>query len=73
MDHVTSAEVGRKYALQFDEIGIDPLLEVDDEYWENPAHPFEQPPGIPSRIGVFNALMRLGHIVHSFMLTTAEI
>ncbi|KAF8153541.1 hypothetical protein K438DRAFT_2026761, partial [Mycena galopus ATCC 62051] len=62
MDHVTSAEMGRKCALQFDEIDIDPLLEVDDEYWEHPAHPFEQPPGIPSRIGFFNALMRLGHI-----------
>ncbi|KAK6969326.1 Zn(2)-C6 fungal-type domain-containing protein, partial [Favolaschia claudopus] len=62
-ERVISAEMGRTCALQYDDFDIDPLLEVDDEYWEHPTHPFKQPSGRPSRIAFFNALMRLNHIL----------
>ncbi|KAK7013644.1 hypothetical protein R3P38DRAFT_3362643 [Favolaschia claudopus] len=62
-ERVISAEMGRTCALQYDDFDIDPLLEVDDEYWEHPTHPFKQPSGRPSRIAFFNVLMRLNHIL----------
>ena len=42
---------------------VDLPLEVDDEYWEHPIHPFQQPSGVPSRVTFFNTLMRLNHIL----------
>ncbi|KAK7013653.1 Zn(2)-C6 fungal-type domain-containing protein [Favolaschia claudopus] len=62
-ERVISAEMGRTCLLQYDDFDIDPLLEVDDEYWEHPTHPFKQPSGRPSRIAFFNVLMRLNHIL----------
>ncbi|KAF8175868.1 fungal-specific transcription factor domain-containing protein [Mycena galopus ATCC 62051] len=63
LDRITSAEMGRNCALQDSECDTDPLLEVDDEYWDHPVHPFQQPPGVPSRITFFNALMRINHML----------
>ncbi|KAF7377241.1 Zn(2)-C6 fungal-type domain-containing protein [Mycena sanguinolenta] len=63
LDRVTSAEMGRTCALQYDDFDVDLPLEVDDEYWEHPTHPFQQPSGAPSRVTFFNTLMRLNHIL----------
>jgi hypothetical protein len=38
-------------------------LQVDDEHWDHPTRPFQQPPNKPSRISFFNSLMRLNHIL----------
>lgn len=38
-------------------------MEVDDEHFEDATHPFQQPPGVPSRMAFFNALLRLNHIL----------
>ncbi|KAJ7865367.1 fungal-specific transcription factor domain-containing protein [Mycena olivaceomarginata] len=69
LDRVISAEMGRTCAMQYDDFDIDPLLEVDDEHWENPTHPFQQPHGMPSRVAFFNTFMRLNHIL-GFCLTS---
>ncbi|KAJ6504939.1 hypothetical protein DFH09DRAFT_1335141 [Mycena vulgaris] len=42
---------------------LDPPIECDEEYWEHPTDPFEQPMGVPSRVAFFNALLRLTHIL----------
>jgi hypothetical protein len=42
---------------------VDLPLEVDDEYWEDEKHPFQQPGHKPSRIEFFNVMMRLNHIL----------
>ncbi|KAJ6522400.1 fungal-specific transcription factor domain-containing protein, partial [Mycena capillaripes] len=63
MDRQISSSLGRPCAIQYDDFDIDPPLEVDDEYWEHPTHPFEQPPGVPSRVAFFNALLGLNHIL----------
>lgn len=50
---------------------IDLPLEVDDEYWENedPSAAFQQPSGLPSKVGAFNLLIKLSQIV-AFALKT---
>ncbi|KAF7372556.1 Zn(2)-C6 fungal-type domain-containing protein [Mycena venus] len=63
MDRQISSSLGRPCAIQYDDFDIDPPLEVDDEYWEDPTHPFEQPPGVCSRVAFFNALLGLNHIL----------
>ncbi|KAJ6608507.1 fungal-specific transcription factor domain-containing protein [Mycena sp. CBHHK59/15] len=63
MDRFVSAGMGRPCAIQYDDFDVDPPLEVDDEYWEDAARPFEQPPGVPSRVAFFNCLLRLNHIL----------
>ncbi|KAJ7808136.1 fungal-specific transcription factor domain-containing protein [Mycena olivaceomarginata] len=63
LDRVISAEMGRTCAMQYDDFDIHPLREVDDEHWEHPTHPFQQPRGVPSRVAFFNALMHLNHIL----------
>ncbi|KAF8194071.1 hypothetical protein K438DRAFT_1969362 [Mycena galopus ATCC 62051] len=62
LDCVTSAEMGRTCALQYEDFDVDPLIEVDDEYWGHPLNLFHQPPGVPSRVEYFNAVMGLGHL-----------
>ncbi|KAJ7235609.1 fungal-specific transcription factor domain-containing protein [Mycena haematopus] len=69
LDRIVSAGMGRACALQYEDFDIDQLLEVDDEYWEHPTHPFQQPPGIPSRVAYFNAYIHLNHIL-AFSLKT---
>ncbi|KAK7026301.1 Zn(2)-C6 fungal-type domain-containing protein [Favolaschia claudopus] len=63
LDRQISSMMGRTCAVEYDELDIDPPLEVDDEYWEHPTHPFEQPQGAPSTVVFFNNLLRLNHIL----------
>ncbi|KAJ7731907.1 fungal-specific transcription factor domain-containing protein [Mycena maculata] len=63
LDGYVSSLMGRACAIQYDDFDLDPLLECDDEYWEHPTHPFQQPHGVPSRIVFFNSLLRLNHIL----------
>ncbi|KAJ7051553.1 fungal-specific transcription factor domain-containing protein [Mycena amicta] len=62
-DRIVSSIMGRPCALQHDDFDIDLPIECDDEYWEHPTRPFQQPPGIPSRVTFFNTLMALNHIL----------
>ncbi|KAJ7032556.1 fungal-specific transcription factor domain-containing protein [Mycena alexandri] len=59
MDRHMSAGTGRPSALEDNDIDVEMPIECDDEYWEHPTHPFQQPPGVPSRITFFNCLLRL--------------
>ncbi|KAJ7905864.1 fungal-specific transcription factor domain-containing protein [Mycena leptocephala] len=52
LDRTISSGMGRPCALQYDDFDIDPPIECDDEYWEHPTHPFQQPAGVPSRYGL---------------------
>ncbi|KAJ7144637.1 fungal-specific transcription factor domain-containing protein [Mycena epipterygia] len=63
LDRHLSSLTGRTCALQYDDFNVDPLIEVDDEHWQDTSHPFQQPPGVPSRIAFFNALLRLSHLM----------
>ncbi|KAF8205851.1 fungal-specific transcription factor domain-containing protein [Mycena galopus ATCC 62051] len=67
LDRLTSAEMGRTCALNYNDFDNEPLLEVDDHYWEDPVNPFRQPPGLPSSVSFFNTLTRLGHIRGFFL------
>ncbi|KAF7368513.1 Zn(2)-C6 fungal-type domain-containing protein [Mycena venus] len=67
LDRSISAGIGRTCAVQYDDFDIDLPIECDDEYWEHPTRPFQQPPDSPSRVTFFNTLMRLNHIL-SFSL-----
>ncbi|KAJ6467070.1 fungal-specific transcription factor domain-containing protein, partial [Mycena vitilis] len=62
-DRVMSCTLGRTCAVQYDDFDIDPPIECDDEYWEHPTHPFQQPAGVPSRVTFFNMTIRLHHIL----------
>ncbi|KAJ6613041.1 fungal-specific transcription factor domain-containing protein [Mycena sp. CBHHK59/15] len=63
LDGYVSSLMGRTCGIQYDDFDIEPIIECDDEYWEHPTRPFEQPAGVPSRIAFFNALLRLSHIL----------
>ncbi|KAJ7664065.1 fungal-specific transcription factor domain-containing protein [Mycena rosella] len=63
LDRTVSSGIGRSCAIQHDDFDLDLPIECDDECWEHPTRPFEQPPGVPSRIAFFNALLRLNHIL----------
>ncbi|KAJ6587582.1 fungal-specific transcription factor domain-containing protein [Mycena vulgaris] len=63
MDRSISSAMGRTCAIHHDDFDLDPPIECDDEYWEHPTHPFQQPPGVPSRVAFFTALLRLNHIL----------
>ncbi|KAJ6539990.1 hypothetical protein DFH09DRAFT_1368606 [Mycena vulgaris] len=62
MDCFISAGLGRTCAIHHEDFDLDPPTECDEEYWEHPTHPFEQPPGVPPRVAFFNALLRLTRI-----------
>ncbi|KAF7375418.1 Zn(2)-C6 fungal-type domain-containing protein [Mycena sanguinolenta] len=62
-DRIMSAGKGRTCALHHEDFDIDQPLEVDDEYWEHPTRPFQQPAGKPSQIAYFNAIIHLTHIL----------
>ncbi|KAJ7872850.1 fungal-specific transcription factor domain-containing protein [Mycena olivaceomarginata] len=62
-DRTLSAGVGRPCALQYEDFDLDLPLQVDDEYWDHPTHPFQQPAGKPSVIAAFNRLIHLNHIL----------
>ncbi|KAJ6542285.1 fungal-specific transcription factor domain-containing protein [Mycena vulgaris] len=63
MDRSISATLGRTCAIHHNDFDLDPPIECDEEYWEHPTDPFEQPMGVPSRVAFFNALLRLSHIL----------
>ncbi|KAF7318508.1 Zn(2)-C6 fungal-type domain-containing protein [Mycena chlorophos] len=67
LDRSVSSGMGRPCAMQYDDFDVDLPIECDDEYWEHPTHPFQQPPGVPSQVAFFNMLMGLSHIL-SFSL-----
>ncbi|KAJ7610745.1 fungal-specific transcription factor domain-containing protein [Mycena polygramma] len=62
-DRVMSANMGRACAVQYEDFDVDLPTECDDEYWEHPTHPFQQPTGVPSLVTFFNTLIRLHHIL----------
>ncbi|KAJ6496048.1 fungal-specific transcription factor domain-containing protein [Mycena sanguinolenta] len=62
-DRLMSAGKGHTCALDPQDFDIDQPLEVDDEYWEHPTHPFQQPAGKPSQITYFNELIHLTHFL----------
>ncbi|KAJ6460653.1 fungal-specific transcription factor domain-containing protein, partial [Mycena vitilis] len=62
-DRVLSSNMGRTCAVQYDDFDIDLPIECDDEYWEHPTHPFQQPAGVPSGVTFFNTVIRLHHIL----------
>ena len=65
LDRVLSGELGRNCALQMEQIDLDPVMEVDDEYWptaNGDRRAFSQPPGVPSKLQFFNCLERMTRI-----------
>ncbi|KAF7309737.1 Zn(2)-C6 fungal-type domain-containing protein [Mycena indigotica] len=62
-DRLVSSGMGRPCSLQFDDFDVNLPIECDDQYWEDPLRPFEQPVGIPSKITFFNCLMTLNHLL----------
>ncbi|KIP05405.1 hypothetical protein PHLGIDRAFT_152085 [Phlebiopsis gigantea 11061_1 CR5-6] len=56
--------LGRPYSLNDEDFDVDLPVECDDEYWTNddPDLAFKQPPGIPSTMSMFFAVLRLGKI-----------
>ncbi|KAJ7764189.1 fungal-specific transcription factor domain-containing protein [Mycena maculata] len=69
MDRTISAAMGRTCAIQYDDFDLELPVECDDEYWEHPTQPFQQPPGVPSRVAFFNSLLRLNNVL-GFSLRT---
>ncbi|KAJ7784059.1 fungal-specific transcription factor domain-containing protein [Mycena olivaceomarginata] len=67
LDRLSSCILGRLSSINHDEFDVEPPIECDDEFWEHPTRPFQQPAGIPSQITFFNMLMRLSNIL-SFIL-----
>lgn len=53
---------------------VDLPLEVDDEYWEteDPSAAFQQPLGIPSKVGAFILFIKLSQIVAFAMKTVVS-
>ncbi|KAJ7730830.1 fungal-specific transcription factor domain-containing protein [Mycena olivaceomarginata] len=67
LDRLSSCILGRLSSINHDEFDVEPPIECDDEFWEHPTRPFQQPAGVPSQITFFNMLMRLSNIL-SFIL-----
>ncbi|KAF8139125.1 fungal-specific transcription factor domain-containing protein [Mycena galopus ATCC 62051] len=63
LDRISSCILGRTCTVNYDDFDVDSPIECDDEYWEHPTHPFEQPAGVPSRVTFFNTIMHLNHIM----------
>ncbi|KAJ7763334.1 fungal-specific transcription factor domain-containing protein [Mycena metata] len=63
MDRLMSAGTGRTCALEETDVDVKMPIECDDEYWEHPTHPFQQPPGLPSKVVFFNRILRLNHLL----------
>ncbi|KAI0697711.1 fungal-specific transcription factor domain-containing protein [Cerioporus squamosus] len=60
-DSICSFGLGRPCAIHDEDFDVEPLLEVDDEYWINsdPEQAFKQPEGRPSYVSFANCLIRL--------------
>ncbi|KAJ7782330.1 fungal-specific transcription factor domain-containing protein [Mycena maculata] len=65
LDRIVCSFVGRPPALRMD-YDVEPLLEVDDEYWEQG---FTQPLGVPSLLSYFICFIRLCEV----NISTSEI
>ncbi|KAJ7656527.1 fungal-specific transcription factor domain-containing protein [Mycena polygramma] len=63
LDRTISWHMGRPCAVQYYDFDLDLPLECDDEYWEHPTAPFQQPREVPSTVSFFNAIIRLQHIL----------
>ncbi|KAJ7813924.1 fungal-specific transcription factor domain-containing protein [Mycena olivaceomarginata] len=63
LDRMASSVLGRTCSVRYFDYDIDLPLQVDDEYWDDHTHPFQQPAQTPSRMVFFNTLMRLSHIL----------
>nr|GAT54017.1 predicted protein [Mycena chlorophos] len=69
-DRLVSCTLGRPCGVQWDDFDIQLPTPVDDEYWEHPHDPlrsFRQPSDTPSKIELFNHLLRLSNVL-SFVL-----
>ncbi|KAJ7772715.1 fungal-specific transcription factor domain-containing protein [Mycena maculata] len=60
IDRMVSAFVGRPPTMRMEDYDLEPLLEVDDEYWEQG---FMQPPGVPSLLSYFACFIRLSELL----------
>ncbi|KAE9411256.1 hypothetical protein BT96DRAFT_983026 [Gymnopus androsaceus JB14] len=71
LDRLISSFVGRPSAIRDEDFDVDPPIECDDEYWNNPNMElsFQQPPEKPSLIACFNSHLRLCEIL-AFALRT---
>ncbi|KAJ6515345.1 fungal-specific transcription factor domain-containing protein [Mycena sanguinolenta] len=63
-DRMMSVFHGWPMGLQVEDYDVDPLLEVDDEYWDNG---FSQPPGKPSQLAYSVCVVRLCEILGDVM------
>ncbi|KAM5543320.1 hypothetical protein V8D89_003194 [Ganoderma adspersum] len=65
LDRTASFGLGRPSGLHDEDFDLDPMTEVDDEYWENadPELAFKQPEGKPSKVAFANCLMGLKKIL----------
>ncbi|KAJ1305611.1 hypothetical protein OPQ81_000608 [Rhizoctonia solani] len=63
-DRLHSVHFGRNGAIADSDFDLDEVLEVDDEFWslEPEAPPPVQPPGIPSKLRIFNQAIALTRI-----------
>ncbi|RPD54024.1 hypothetical protein L227DRAFT_512443 [Lentinus tigrinus ALCF2SS1-6] len=61
LDRISSFGLGRPCAIHDEDFDVEPLLEVDDEYWitSDPEKAFKQPEGKPSYVTFANCLIRL--------------
>ncbi|KAI1791322.1 fungal-specific transcription factor domain-containing protein [Ganoderma leucocontextum] len=65
LDRTASFGLGRPCGLHDEDFDLDPMTEVDDEYWVNTdsESAFKQPEGKPSKIAFANCLVRLQKIL----------
>ncbi|TFK84862.1 hypothetical protein K466DRAFT_495789 [Polyporus arcularius HHB13444] len=65
LDRMSSFGLGRPCAIHDEDFDVEPLLEVDDEYWitTDPEQAFKQPEGKPSYVTFANCLVRLYKIL----------
>ncbi|KAL0578864.1 Gypsy retrotransposon integrase-like protein 1 [Marasmius crinis-equi] len=63
--------LGRPSAIRDEDFDLELPSDCDDEYWENadPEKAYKQPPGQPSRVSFFIAIIRLSEIL-AFVLRT---
>ncbi|TFK99785.1 fungal-specific transcription factor domain-containing protein [Pterulicium gracile] len=59
MDRISAVMKGRPCCNQDEDFDLEWPKECDDEYWEDPVHPFKQPLGKPSNIQFFTQFIKL--------------
>ncbi|KAF9075422.1 fungal-specific transcription factor domain-containing protein [Rhodocollybia butyracea] len=66
LDRLISSFVGRPSAIRDEDFDVEPPLECDDEFWENPDNPelsFKQPPDRPPVVKAFISYLRICEIL----------